>query len=94
MTANKPFAVQAAVHRYELDSNDHANRALYVQYAEHARWECFRAAGVRQADLAEARLGPVTLEESIRSHRELHLDDKGGHLVRVGHGPPSASQEP
>jgi acyl-CoA thioester hydrolase len=69
--AEEPFAIQIAVRGYELDSYGHLNRAVYLQYAEHARWECLRAAGVEPADLLAAGLGPVTLEETIRYHREL-----------------------
>lgn len=46
-----PFAVQIAVRGYELDSNGHLNRAVYLQYAEHARWECLRAAGIEHSDV-------------------------------------------
>jgi acyl-CoA thioester hydrolase len=41
-----PFHVRVAVRGYELDVNGHLNRAHYLHYAEHARWECLRAAGL------------------------------------------------
>jgi acyl-CoA thioester hydrolase len=51
-----PFAVRIAVRGYELDSNGHLNRAVYLQYAEHARWEQLRASGIGPADLFDALL--------------------------------------
>jgi acyl-CoA thioester hydrolase len=70
------FAVPIAVRGYELDSNGHVNRAVYLQYAEHARWEYLRASGVEPARLRAAGVGPVTLEETIRYHRELRAGDE------------------
>jgi acyl-CoA thioester hydrolase len=64
-----------AVRGYELDSNGHLNRAVYLQYAEHSRWEHLRAAGIEPADLVAAGMGPVTLEETIRYKRELRAGD-------------------
>jgi acyl-CoA thioester hydrolase len=69
--AEEPFAVRIAVRAYELDSHGHLNRAVYLQYAEHARWEHLRAAGIDPADLLAAGVGPVTLVETIRYNREL-----------------------
>lgn len=74
--AEEPFAVRIAVRGYELDSNGHLHRAVYLQYAEHARWEYPRAASVEQADLLAAGLGPVTLEETIRYQRELRAGEE------------------
>jgi acyl-CoA thioester hydrolase len=48
---------------------------VYLQYGEHARWECLRAAGISQPKLAAAGVGPVQLETSIRFHRELRAGD-------------------
>ena len=42
---SEPFCVVVAVRGYELDVNGHLNWANYLHYAEHARWECLRAAG-------------------------------------------------
>jgi acyl-CoA thioester hydrolase len=72
----EPFAVHIAVRGYELDSHGHVNRAVYLQYAEHARWEYLRAAGVEQARLLAAGVGPVTLQETINYHRELRAGDE------------------
>jgi len=77
------FTVHMTVRGYELDSNGHLNRAVYLQYAEHARWELLRAAGIEQADLVAAGMGPVTLEERIRFRRELRAGDEVAVSCRV-----------
>lgn len=69
------FQVRVAVRVYELDSLGHVNGAVYLQYGEHARWECLRAAGVTQHRLKERGVAPVRLEETIRYHRELRAGD-------------------
>lgn len=70
------FSVRVTVRSYELDANGHVNAAVYLQYAEHARWEFLRLAGVDQAKLNAAGVGPVNLETTIRYHHELHLGDE------------------
>jgi acyl-CoA thioester hydrolase len=55
------------------------NNAVYHQYGDHARWECLRAAGISVDDLRRDGVGPVTLENTIRFHREL----RGGDEVEV-----------
>lgn len=75
MTA-EPFRVRIRVRGYELDVNGHLNQAVYLQYAEHARWELVRAAGVSQEKLLAAGLGPVVLETTIRYLRELRDGDE------------------
>ncbi|MEV4173446.1 MULTISPECIES: acyl-CoA thioesterase [unclassified Nonomuraea] len=73
------FSVRIAVRGYELDTQGHVNSAVYHQYGDHARWECLRAAGIDVDDLRGTGLGPVTLENTIRYHREL----RGGDEVEV-----------
>jgi acyl-CoA thioester hydrolase len=73
---NQPFRVRIAVRGYELDVQGHVNQAVYLQYAEHARWECLRAAGLRPGVLREAGIGPVQLECTIRYLRELRAGDE------------------
>lgn len=75
-----PFSVRIAIRGYELDAQGHVNGAVYLQYAEHARWECLRAAGLTQQAMHEQGITPVRLEESVRYHREL----RGGDEVEVG----------
>ena len=72
----EPFRVRLRVRGYELDINGHLNQAVYLQYAEHARWELVRAAGVSQEKLLAAGLGPVVLETTIRYRRELRDGDE------------------
>ncbi len=70
------FRVRIQVRGYELDTQGHLNQAVYLQYAEHARWEYLRAAGVSQNELIASGVGPVQLEATIRFHRELRGGDE------------------
>ncbi|WP_327584426.1 acyl-CoA thioesterase [Nonomuraea sp. NBC_00507] len=70
------FSVRIAVRGYELDTQGHVNSAVYHQYGDHARWECLRAAGISIDDLLTSGIGPVTLENTIRYHRELRGGDE------------------
>ncbi|WP_237754921.1 acyl-CoA thioesterase [Nocardia nova] len=64
------------VRGYELDVNGHLNQAVYHQYAEHARWELLRAAGLVPDKMQLSGLGPVVLESNVKYRRELHLGDE------------------
>lgn len=70
------FAVPVTVRGYELDANGHMNQAVYHQYAEHARWEALRTAGLVPDKMLHAGLGSVVLESTVRHLRELHLGDE------------------
>jgi acyl-CoA thioester hydrolase len=70
------FAVRIAVRGYELDTQGHLNQAVYLQYAEHARWECLRAAGLPGDKLLATGAGPVQLECTLRFRRELRGGDE------------------
>ncbi|WP_425442646.1 acyl-CoA thioesterase [Streptomyces indicus] len=70
------FFAPVTVRGYETDVQGHLNQAVYLQYAEHARWELFEAAGIRQQDLQAQGVGPVVLETTIRYKRELRAGDK------------------
>lgn len=72
----QPFTVRITVRGYETDSQGHLNTSVYMQYAEHARWTLVQAAGIRQDELIEKRIGPVNLESTIRFHRELRAGDE------------------
>lgn len=76
MTTSWPFRLRIMVRGYELDSLGHVNHAVYLQYAEHARWEAFAAAGVTQQVLLDAGVGPVILELTVRYKHELRLGDE------------------
>ncbi|MDO3705157.1 acyl-CoA thioesterase [Micromonospora sp. C28SCA-DRY-2] len=71
-----PFQVRITVRGYELDTQGHLNQAVYLQYAEHARWECLRAAGISQDRLIATGVGPVALEVTLRYLRELRGGDE------------------
>jgi acyl-CoA thioester hydrolase len=70
------FQVRIAVRGYELDLQGHVNQAVYLQYAEHARWQCFYAAGLTPDVLIPAGVGPVVLETTIRYLKELRAGDE------------------
>lgn len=72
----EPFSVPVTVRGYETDAQGHLNQAVYLQYAEHARWSVLHAAGISQAALAAEGVGPVTLETTIRYRRELRAGDE------------------
>ncbi|WP_432082167.1 acyl-CoA thioesterase [Streptomyces sp. WAC 04229] len=73
---SEPFSVPVTVRGYETDTQGHLNQAVYLNYAEHARWSLLSAAGIRQADLVARGVGPVALETTIRFHRELLAGDE------------------
>ena len=70
------FSVPVTVRGYELDTQGHLNQAVYLQYAEHARWELLRAAGLPQDKLLASGVGPVALESTIKFRRELRAADR------------------
>lgn len=70
------FQVRVAVRGYELDIQGHLNQAVYLQYAEHARWECLRAAGITTDKLQASHSGPVVLETTIKYLAELRAGDE------------------
>jgi acyl-CoA thioester hydrolase len=65
------FAVRLIARGYEVDSNGHVAGTVLLQYGQHARWECLRAAGIDQDKLMARSIGPVSLEERIRFHHEV-----------------------
>ncbi|MFD8571864.1 acyl-CoA thioesterase [Streptomyces sp. NPDC059639] len=71
----EPFSVRVEVRGYETDSQGHLNQAVYLQYAEHARWALLRHGGIEQRDLLTRGVGPVVLETNIRYLRELRAGD-------------------
>lgn len=70
------FQVRIGVRGYELDVLGHVNQAVYLQYAEHVRWECMHAAGMSMDAMRAAGVLPVVLETTIRYHRELRHGDE------------------
>lgn len=76
MTMADRFAVRIVARGYEVDSNGHIAATVLMQYSQHARWECMRAAGIDQDELRAGGIGPVSLEESIRFHHEVRAGDE------------------
>lgn len=71
-----PFQVAIRVRGYELDTQGHLNQAVYLQYAEHARWEVLREAGITNDSLLAAGIGPIALEVTLKFLRELRGGDE------------------
>jgi acyl-CoA thioester hydrolase len=72
----EPFTVHVTIRAYETDTQGHLNSNVYLQYAEHARWELLRVAGINQTDLLAKGVGPVNLETTIRFLRESLAGDE------------------
>ncbi|MFY4717156.1 acyl-CoA thioesterase [Streptomyces sp. LaBMicrA B280] len=73
---SEPFSVRVTVRGYETDVQGHLNQAVYLQYAEHARWSLLQSAGIGQTGLVRTGVGPVVLETTIRYRRELLAGDE------------------
>ncbi|MEU2775842.1 acyl-CoA thioesterase [Streptomyces sp. NPDC007162] len=73
---SEPYSVRVTVRGYETDVQGHLNQAVYINYAEHARWSLLQAAGITQARLVGRGVGPVALETTIRYKRELVAGDE------------------
>ncbi|MGA4838815.1 acyl-CoA thioesterase [Streptomyces sp. G45] len=74
--SQEPYSVSITVRGYETDSQGHLNQAVYLQYAEHARWSVLREAGISQEALLSKGVGPVALENTIRYRSELRAGDE------------------
>lgn len=66
-----PFSVPITARGYEVDANGHVPATTLLAYAQHARWQCLRAAGIDAHELQRTGVGPISLEEKIRFHQEL-----------------------
>lgn len=82
----EPFRVRIGVRGYELDPLGHLNQAVYLQYAEHARWESLRAAGISFETLAANGIAPAALENTIRYRAELRAGDEVDVTCQLGGG--------
>jgi acyl-CoA thioester hydrolase len=65
------FSVSITARGYEVDANGHVPATTLLAYAQHARWQCLRDAGVDAHELQRTGVGPVSLEEHIRFRHEL-----------------------
>lgn len=63
---SEPFSVRGTVRGYGTDVQGHLNQAVYLNYAEHARWSLLQAAGISRAGLVSGGVGPVVRETTIR----------------------------
>ncbi|MFB7716572.1 MULTISPECIES: acyl-CoA thioesterase [unclassified Nocardia] len=72
---DEAFRIRIEVRLSDLDPQLHVTGAAYQQYADHARFECVRAAGISVEELVGGGLGPVNLETVIKYHRELRAGD-------------------
>jgi acyl-CoA thioester hydrolase len=73
---DEPFRVRIAVRPYEVDMLGHLTGAVYIQYADFARWSCARAAGVPMERLLADETSPINLETTIRYLGELRVGDE------------------
>lgn len=69
------FAITIPVRVYELDTQGHLNSAVFLQYAEHARWEHLAANGITIDGLHGMGAGPLFLESTIRCLAEVRAAD-------------------
>ncbi|WP_075299995.1 MULTISPECIES: thioesterase family protein [unclassified Pseudonocardia] len=78
MSAVQPgrFTVRIGVRSYEMDVNGHVNHAVYHQYAEHARMEHLRAAGLSQPALDAAGITVVLLSTTVHFRAELRVGEQ------------------
>jgi acyl-CoA thioester hydrolase len=80
MTAPPTHRTEVTVRGYEIYALGHVRHTVYLDYAEHARWECLRAAGLSAQTLLTNGVMPIMLETTISYRRELRYDD----VVEVG----------
>jgi len=66
------------VREYELDQFGHVNNAVYLQYAEAAKWDFFRKINALD-QVNSLECFPVLMENSVRYIHEL----KAGDIVRI-----------
>ncbi|WP_433683052.1 acyl-CoA thioesterase [Nocardia sp. CA-119907] len=70
------FALPITVSPEDIDGNGHMNMAVYLQYAERARWACLQQGGLTQEKLQAAGVGPIALQATITFEQELFVGDE------------------
>ncbi|WP_063045939.1 acyl-CoA thioesterase [Nocardia pseudovaccinii] len=70
------FALSITVSPEDIDRNGHMNQAVYLQYAERARWACLREGGLSQEKLQDAGVGPISLQVTLEFKQELFVGDE------------------
>lgn len=73
---SEPFKLRIGVRSYELDTQGHVNGSVYIQWADHVRFEFARSAGVVVEDMLKSGFGPINLETTLRFKRELRGNDE------------------
>ena len=68
------FEYRLSVRGYELDSYNHVNNAVYLNYFEQARWDVMRTSGLLEKVLAD-QIFLVVTEINIRYSKEACLFD-------------------
>ena len=63
------------VRGYELDSFNHVNNAVYLNYYEHARWQILKETGIIEY-FKESGNFLVVIETNVKYIREIKLFDK------------------
>jgi len=105
--AERPFITQRQVEWMDLDSYDHVNNVIYINYAEEAAAQEFAARGWSPVKLAEARLGVVTRRVHIQylaiaswgetlnifTHPLQVKDTSGSHYVSIARADGSLAAE-
>jgi YbgC/YbaW family acyl-CoA thioester hydrolase len=71
----KKLTITITARGYELDSYNHVNNAVYLNYFEHARWEFFRSLNLYDFMKVNDNL-PVVTDVHIRYQREIKLFDE------------------
>ncbi|MCD4730627.1 MAG: acyl-CoA thioesterase [Bacteroidales bacterium] len=71
----KTYQYHLEARGYELDSYDHVNNAVYLNYLEQARWSLFRETGLLHY-FKESGKKIVVIELNIRYMKEIRLFDK------------------
>ncbi len=67
---------RVTVRGYEIDALGHIAHTVYMQYAEHARWERMAAAGLDVATLLTAGVMPIMMETTLVYRKELRYGDE------------------
>jgi len=70
------FALSITVSPEDIDGNGHMNQAVYLQYAERARWACLQEGGLTQEKLLAAGVGPIALQATLTFKQELFVGDE------------------
>jgi acyl-CoA thioester hydrolase len=83
-----PLTMPITVRQQEIDGLGHVNHTVYFQWADHARTEFLRRAGIDlDTLLATNKVAPIVLEARALYLRELRLDDKAEVSCEPSYGP-------